>query len=61
VDDGANQAKGDKGPEAWLPPNTDYRCEYARRWISVKHEWDLMVNTEEKDTLEDMLQECPPS
>ena len=61
VDDGANQAKGDKGPEAWLPPNTDYRCEYARRWISVKHEWNLTVNTEEKATLEDMLQGCPAS
>jgi hypothetical protein len=61
VDDGANQAKGDKGPEAWLPPNTDYRCEYARRWISVKHEWNLTVNTEEKVTLEDMLQGCPAS
>ena len=31
VDDAANQTKGDKGPEAWLPPNADYRCEYARR------------------------------
>lgn len=61
VDDGANQAKGDKGPEAWRPPNTDYRCEYARRWISVKHEWNLRVNTEEKATLEDMLQGCPTS
>ena len=61
VDDGANQAKGDKGPEAWLPPNTDYRCEYARRWISVKHEWDLTVNTDEKATLENLLKGCPPS
>jgi Protein of unknown function (DUF1524) len=61
VDDGANQAKGDKGPEAWRPPNTDYRCEYARRWISVKHEWNLRVNTEEKATLEELLQGCPAS
>ena len=61
VDDGANQAKGDKGPEAWRPPNADFRCEYARRWISVKHEWDLTVNTQEKATLEEMLQGCEAS
>ncbi len=61
VDDGANQAKGDKGPEAWRPPNADYRCEYARRWISVKHEWDLTVNTQEKAMLGEMLQECEAS
>ena len=58
VDDGANQAKGDKGPEAWLPPNADYRCEYARRWISIKHDWDLTVNAQEKATLQELLQGC---
>jgi hypothetical protein len=41
VGDAANQTKGDKGPEAWLPPNVHYRCEYARRWISIKHRWNL--------------------
>ena len=27
ADDAANQTKGDKGPEAWKPPNRDYWCE----------------------------------
>jgi hypothetical protein len=58
VDDAENQTKGDKGPEAWLPPNTDYRCEYARRWIWIKHKWDLTVNTQEQTTLQDVLQGC---
>ena len=58
VDDGANQIKGDKGPEAWLPPNADYRCEYARRWISIKHHWTLTVNAQEKATLQQMLRGC---
>src|ERR687889_728226 len=52
VDDAANQTKGDKGPEAWLPPNADYRCEYARRWIWIKHEWNLTVNEQEQATLQ---------
>jgi hypothetical protein len=58
ADDGANQTKGDKGPEAWLPPNTDYRCEYARRWIWIKHKWNLTVNAQERTTLQEMLQGC---
>ena len=58
VDDAANQTKGDKGPEAWLPPNVHYRCEYARRWISIKHQWNLTVNAQEKATLQEMLQGC---
>lgn len=58
VDDAANQTKGDKGPEAWLPPNSDYRCEYARRWIWIKHKWNLTVNAQERTTLQEMLQGC---
>ena len=58
VDDATNQSKGDKGPEAWLPPNADYRCEYARRWISIKHRWDLTVNAQEKATLRELLGGC---
>jgi hypothetical protein len=60
VDDAANQIKGDKGPEAWLPSNTDYRCEYARRWIWIKHSWNLTVNAQERRTLQAMLQGCEP-
>ena len=58
VDDAANQIKGDKGPEAWLPPNAEYHCEYARRWISLKHQWNLSVNPQEKAALQSMLKKC---
>jgi hypothetical protein len=61
VDDAENQVKGDKGPEAWRPPNADYGCEYARRWISIKHQWKLTINTDEKATLQEMLQGCEAS
>ncbi len=59
ADDNANQEKGDKGPEAWKPPNRDYWCEYSRRWISIKSEWGLTVNGAERAALEDMLGQCP--
>ena len=58
VDDGANQEKGDKGPEAWKPPNTSYYCEYARRWIWIKSDWRLTINEAEKKALTDMLSTC---
>ena len=58
VEDDANQQKGDKGPEAWKPPNEDEYCDYATRWISIKFKYDLTVNPDEKAELEDMLGAC---
>ena len=58
VEDNANQAKGDKGPEAWKPPNEEVWCDYAEHWISIKDKYDLSVNPDEKVELEEMLSTC---
>ena len=58
ADDAANQTKGDKGPEAWKPPNRDYWCEYARRWIWIKSDWQLTINAAEGTSLNEMLATC---
>ena len=58
VEDNANQEKGDKGPEAWKPPNRTIWCSYAKRWISVKAEYALTVNPQEKAALRQMLSTC---
>jgi hypothetical protein len=58
ADDAANQTKGDKGPEAWKPPNRDYWCEYARRWIWIKSDWQLTINSAERLALRQMLGTC---
>ena len=58
VEDNANQSKGDKGPEAWKPPNEAVWCDYAERWIGIKAKYDLSINAEEKTALEDMLGNC---
>lgn len=58
ADDGTNQAKGDKGPEAWRPPNRDFWCEYSRRWVWIKLDWGLTVTGAERAALEDMLATC---
>ncbi|KAF1811029.1 hypothetical protein P152DRAFT_459901 [Eremomyces bilateralis CBS 781.70] len=58
VTDNVNQAKGDKGPEAWKPPLESYWCTYARMWIKVKDIYSLTVNSDEKSALGEMLDTC---
>jgi hypothetical protein len=58
VEDNANQSKGDKGPEAWKPPNQAEWCDYAIRWIGIKDKYDLSVNEQEKGALVEMLDTC---
>jgi Protein of unknown function (DUF1524) len=58
VEDNANQSKGDKGPEAWKPPNDAEWCDYAVRWIGIKDKYDLSVNEQEKAALVEMLDAC---
>ena len=58
VEDDANQEKGDKGPEAWKPPNEAIWCDYGVRWIGIKSDYGLSVNPDEKDALAGMLDAC---
>jgi hypothetical protein len=61
VEDNANQAKGDKGPEAWKPPNEGEWCDYAKRWTAIKTKYGLSVNEQEKAALQQMLGTCKES
>ena len=58
VDDGLNQSKGDKGPEAWKPPRKTYWCVYSKGWIGIKHYWKLSITSAEKSALKQMLGTC---
>jgi hypothetical protein len=58
VEDNANQSKGDKGPEAWKPPNEEEWCDYAERWVRIKAKYDLSANEQERAELEEMLGAC---
>lgn len=55
VDSGLNRQKGDKGPEAWLPPAKGYRAAYAVHWIAVKSAYNLTVTPAEKKTLAGLI------
>jgi hypothetical protein len=61
VEDNANQEKGDKGPESWKPPNEAEWCDYAERWVDIKAKYDLSVNEQEKEMLNQMLDTCAGS
>ncbi|MEV8509772.1 HNH endonuclease family protein [Actinoplanes sp. NPDC051475] len=58
VTDDLNQAKGDQDPAEWLPPRTDFRCTYAKMWVTVKHSWQLTVQDAEKSALQSILDAC---
>jgi hypothetical protein len=58
VRDSVNQAKGDKGPEAWKPPYTGDWCRYATDWATIKKKWSLTVTQSEYNALASMLTTC---
>ncbi|TNC59263.1 GmrSD restriction endonuclease domain-containing protein [Rubellimicrobium roseum] len=54
----ANRAKGDQGPEDWLPPEAAYRCRYVANWVTVKVRWSLSMDERERVTVGNLLQDC---
>ena len=62
VQDRANQSKGARGPDEWMPPDESYWCQYATDWAQIKERWDLNMTEPEAEAVVDMLQRCenPP-
>lgn len=46
-----NMRKGDRGPEAYLPPNRDFQCEYLREWVMIKVIWQLTFAEQEAQAI----------
>lgn len=55
VSSASNSSKGDRDPAEWLPSETGIHCDYAKNWISVKHEWNLTIDPDEKQELTELL------
>lgn len=51
----ANQSKADKDPAEWLPPDSDYICEFVTSWALVKYRWSLTVDSTELDSIQNIL------
>lgn len=58
VENGLNRAKGDKGPDEWMPPRHEYRCEYLKRFDDVVIAYRLMYAPSEKRTINRMKKAC---
>jgi hypothetical protein len=55
---GANRSKSDQGPEAWLPENPEFRCEYVQIWVDTKQRWELRMTADEQAAVDAALQLC---
>ena len=51
VDGDLNKSKGCKTPAEWMPPRTEYQCEYIKRWSKIKKKYNLETNSKEKNAL----------
>ncbi len=62
VQDNANQSKGARGPDEWMPPNETYWCQYATDWAEIKERWSLTMTEPEAGAVVEMLNTCedPP-
>ena len=49
VNGGLNQAKGDSGPDSWLPPDHSYRCTYVIRFTRVAYTYGLRITPSMRD------------
>jgi hypothetical protein len=52
-----NMAKSDNTPQAYMPPNQAYRCQYLQQWLKVKLIWDLGLTPPEKAAVESLVQQ----
>lgn len=59
VDAGENRSKGDKGPEAYMPPNKDFHCSYSTLWVKTVKKYGLSITEGDKRALEAGLLFCP--
>lgn len=55
---GQNASKGDRGPEAWRPPDPGSWCRYARVWTAIKARWGLTATEAEWTALLDLAATC---
>ena len=54
----ANRSKGAKDPAQWLPPNSNYHCQYVKTWAAIKANWGLAMDAEEKLAIVSFLKDC---
>lgn len=54
----ANEAKGDSGPDEWLPPRRSFDCRYMADYTAVLWRWHLHIDPTQKSFLSSHLRSC---
>ena len=47
VNGSQNMKKGDRSPDKYMPPNTEFVCKYLKDWLSIKFLWGLRMTEAE--------------
>lgn len=58
VDGKTNQAKSDRGPAEWMPPDPAHWCEYAEAYTRIATDWNLAIESADRDMLVATLTAC---
>lgn len=53
-----NRKKSDDGPGKYMPPNRDFRCDYAKLWVDTASKYDLTIDKADKRALTSALNKC---
>lgn len=52
-----NQAKSDKTPADYIPPNRAHQCDYVKNWLKIKMAWGLKLVDPEVDAIKDVIKQ----
>jgi hypothetical protein len=58
VEAGVNRAKGSKSLSEWLPPHHPYRCEYIKKFTSIKQQYNLSYPPAEQRIVNSLKRAC---
>lgn len=58
VDAGENRSKGADGPDAYMPPNEEFHCEYSIIWIDTLDKYELSTTEDDATALRQALNTC---
>jgi hypothetical protein len=53
----SNASKGSSDPSQWMPENKSYKCDYLKKWLAIKSEFRLSIDSQERDAISEIYQE----
>lgn len=52
-----NMKKSDSAPDGYVPPNTNYTCQYLKQWLEIKLIWSLRMTPREVSAVQNIAQQ----